>query len=60
MSPTKRHDWIYESEFFCAHCLTDLDEWATRCYRCNHSFHGSARRDLVSGTPHIAMVLHHG
>ena len=60
MSPSKRHDWIFENEFFCAHCLTELDEWATRCHRCDATFHGADSYNRVSGRPHIAMVLHHG
>lgn len=58
MSPAIHDAWTYEDEFFCAHCLTELDCYAARCYRCDASFHGSGRFDLVSGKPHLAGVFH--
>ncbi len=60
MSPANCNDWIDEDEFYCAHCLTELDRWATRCYRCNASFHGADRFHLLSGKPNISSVLYHG
>jgi hypothetical protein len=53
----RRDDWNFEEEHHCAHCLTELDRWDTRCYRCNATFHGEGRFDLVAGQPHIASLL---
>ena len=50
MSPMTR-DEIFEDEHFCNHCLTELDRWAARCFRCDASFHGTHRHHLVSGRP---------
>ncbi len=60
MSPVTRDDWSHDDERFCAHCLTELDRWAVRCYRCDASFHGARRLDLRAGKPDIESVLHHG
>ncbi len=59
MSPATHEDWNHE-DFFCAHCLTQLDRWARRCYCCDASFHGAGRFDLLSGVPCMASVLHRG
>ncbi|MCH2171845.1 hypothetical protein MK489_13760 [Myxococcota bacterium] len=58
MAPATQPDWNLEDEFFCAHCLTALDHWVTRCHRCNHFFDGSDVSDLMRGRPHIASAFH--
>ena len=60
MSPTNQPDRNHEDDFFCANCLTELERGATRCYRCNHFFHGASRSDLMRGKPHIVSVLYYG
>jgi hypothetical protein len=60
MSPVTHEDWSHEDEHFCAHCLTELDRWSVRCYRCDASFRGAGCHSLVAGRPDIASVLHHG
>ena len=53
-------DWDATEDHHCVHCLTELDAWATRCHRCNASFHGASRHDLVSGRPDFDSVLADG
>ena len=60
MSPAMHDDATHGDEHFCAHCLTELDRWSVRCYRCDACFQGRGRHGLVPGRPDIASVLHHG
>ncbi len=57
MSPIDCHGWNNEDELYCAHCLTAQERWTVRCYRCDASFHGAGRFDLLSGRPHPASLL---
>ena len=59
MSPINRQDWGNEDEFYCARCLTEQERRTVRCYRCDASFEGAGRYDLLSGRPHTASLLSH-
>ena len=59
MSPIHRDDWDNENEFFCARCLTSLERRTVRCYRCDASFEGAGRYNLLSGRSHAASLLNH-